>query len=252
MTARPPAPRSEWAYFFDVDGTLSELAPTPSSARVTPALRAHLRLLAERCGGALAVVSGRPLREIDHIFEGLALPAAGQHGAERRDATGRVTHLPVARDLLARAHAALAPFVARHPLLLLEDKGESLALHYRRQPGLAGTAHRVMRGVQRRLGDAFSVRPGKMLVELVPAGIDKGRAVRAFLEEPPFRDRIPVFVGDDVSDEEAFAAVTALGGYAIKVGAGPTAAPWRLPSVAAVGDWLTAPSLDGSAFGGAE
>lgn len=240
----PPLPRDEWAYFFDIDGTLSELAPTPGSARLAPALRQEIRLLLERCGGAIAVVSGRPLREIDRIFAGLALPAAGQHGAERRSATGLVTHLPVARPMLDLALAALAPWVARHPRLLLEDKGDSLALHYRLRPAMAGVAHRVMRKVQRELGAAFMVQKGKLLVELVPAGVDKGRAVRAFLDEHPFQGRLPVFVGDDVSDEAAFAAVAALGGHAIKVGPGPTTARWRLPSVVAVGAWLTSRAVD--------
>lgn len=241
MQPAPPPPRSEWAYFFDIDGTLSELASTPERARLAPALRERILAFRAQCGGAVAIVSGRPLRDIDRLFEGYELPAAGQHGAERRDASGRVTHVPVMRELLDRAHASLARFVARNPKLLLEDKGDSLALHYRAAPSMAGVAHRTMRAEQRRLGQAFMVQGGKRLVELVPAGIDKGGAVRAFLQELPFRGRLPVFIGDDVSDEPAFAAVAALGGHSIKVGAGPTAARWRLRNVAAVRAWLSVP-----------
>ncbi|MDQ8154038.1 MAG: trehalose-phosphatase [Gemmatimonadota bacterium] len=238
MQPSPPPPRSEWAYFFDIDGTLSELAPTPERALLAPALRDRILALRAQCDGAVAVVSGRPLRDIDRLFQGHVLAAAGQHGAERRDASGRVTHVPVVRELLDDAHANLARFVARNPKLLLEDKGGSLALHYRAAPAMAGVAHRTMLAEQRRLGHAFVVQGGKRLVELVPEGIDKGGAVRAFLDERPFRGRLPVFIGDDVSDEPAFAAVAARGGHSIKVGTGPTAARWRLRSVGAVRAWL--------------
>jgi trehalose 6-phosphate phosphatase len=235
----PPAPRAEWAYFFDIDGTLSELAPRPERARLDPPLRERILALRAECGGAVAIISGRPLHQIDRLFAGMQLPAAGQHGAERRDAAGRVSHLPTARDSLERAHAALGRFVARNPQILLEDKGDSLALHYRARPTLAGVAHRAVRAVQRQMGSTFKVQGGKRVVELLPAGIDKGRAVRSFLAEAPFRGRLPVFVGDDRSDEPAFAAVRALGGHAVKVGVGPSTAEWRLASVRAVRDWLS-------------
>jgi len=237
----PPAPDPSWAYFFDIDGTLSELAATPGRARLAPSLRDRLGALRARCGGAVAVVSGRALRDIDVIFDGMLLPAAGQHGAERRDATGRIAQLPVERGCLDDAHAALTRLVARHPGLLLEDKGHSLALHYRAAPRAAGLAHRSMHALQRRLCKGFQVQSGKRLVELVPAGIDKGRAIRAFLQEPPFAGRLPVFLGDDVSDEPAFAAVDVLGGHSVKVGPGPSAARWRLASVTAVSEWLSRP-----------
>jgi len=237
----PPSPRPEWAYFFDIDGTLSELAPTPALARLAPALRLRLGALRALCGGAVALVSGRALGDIDAIFEGLRLPAAGQHGAERRDAAGRVVHLKVERAPIDAAHAALARLAARHRGLLLEDKGHSLALHYRAAPRLAGFAHRAMRAQQRLLGDGFVVQGGKRLVELVPSGTDKGRAILAFLAEPPFAGRLPVFLGDDVSDEPAFATVEARGGISVKVGPGPTSARWRLSGVEAVRQWLPAP-----------
>lgn len=234
----PPAPSAGWAYFFDIDGTLSVLAPTPSSARLAPHVRERLEALRARCGGAVAVISGRPLSAIDAICEGLRLPAAGQNGAERRTATGRVVALPVRRGQLDRALPVLNRLVARNPRLLLEDKGHSLTLHYRAVPAMAGVAHRTMRQLQRQFGEDFVVQSGKRVVELLPAGVDKGLAVRAFLSEAPFRGRLPVFVGDDVSDEPAFAAVNALDGLSVKVGSGPTSARWRLAGVGAVRRWL--------------
>ncbi len=240
MTAPPPPPRSEWAYFFDIDGTLAELAATPAVVPIAPALIAGLGALINRTGGAVAVVSGRTLHDIDTIFHGMAIPAAGQHGAERRDAAGRLTAL--ARSaVLAVEREALAHVVSQHAGLLLEDKGFSIALHYRAAPSLAAYAHRLMAAAQRRLGADFLVQAGKRLVELVPASTNKGLAVNAFMQAPPFRGRLPVFLGDDVTDEFAFAAVDALGGHAIKVGAGASRARWRLPSVDAVSAWIAQP-----------
>jgi len=245
MTAGPPpTPSSGWAYFFDIDGTLSVLAPTPERARLAPAVRERLEDLVARCGGAVAVISGRTLKDIDTICEGLVLPAAGQHGAERRTADGRVVRFPELRGQLDRALALLDSLVSRYPALLLEDKGRSLALHYRALPAMAGAAHRAMHRVQRQLGAALAVQRGKRVVELRPAGVDKGKAIEAFLTEAPFVGRLPVFVGDDVSDEPAFAAVNARGGHSIKVGAGPTAAHWRLADVDAVRRWLMAGDVD--------
>jgi len=157
----PPAPRSEWAYFFDIDGTLSVLAPTPSSARLAPQVRERLEALRARCDGAVAVVSGRSLGDIDAICEGLELPAAGENGAERRTAAGRVVRLPVRRGQLDRALPVLRRLVERNPRLLLEDKGHSLALHYRAVPSMAGVAHRTMRQLQRSYGADFVVQSGK-------------------------------------------------------------------------------------------
>ena len=234
----PPAPRAEWAYFFDIDGTLSVLAPTPSSARLAPHVRERLEALRLRSGGAVAVVSGRSLADIDAICEELRLPAAGENGAERRTADGRVLHLPVRRGQLDLALPLLRRLIERNPRLYLEDKGHSLTLHYRAVPAMAGVAHRTMRQLQRQFGSDFVVQGGKRVVELLPAGIDKGKAIRAFLAEPPFQGRLPVFVGDDVSDEPAFAAVNALGGHSVKVGSGATQARWRLAGVGAVCRWL--------------
>ena len=234
---QPPAPRCEWAYFFDVDGTLVDFADTPAAVRVSTNLRQLLEALYQCAGGAVALMSGRPIAEIDALFPSVRLPVAGQHGAERRDAAGRTTRHEPARDLTAvRQHLAQAIF--DKPGLLLEDKGLSLALHYRRIPGLAGFVHQTMEALLPDFEGEYCLQQGKSVVELKPAGKDKGRAVLEFMGEPPFAGRTPAFVGDDASDEFGFATVNELGGHSIKVGAGDTVARWRLDNVKAVQEWL--------------
>jgi len=249
----PPPPLPGWAYFFDIDGTLADIADAPAGARVDPEFRRVLAALAQRAGGAVALITGRTIADTDRLFPGLRLPVAGQHGAERRDAAGRVRrHAGAARTAAAldEARRQLGLAAARHPGLLLEDKGLSLALHYRRAPRLAGYAHRLVRAAARRLGGRYTVRPGKRVVELAPDGRDKGAAVLEFLAEPPFRGRTPVFVGDDASDEYGFTVVNRLHGHSVKVGPGRSAARWRLADVAAVRAWL-ASGLGAAAGAGA-
>jgi trehalose 6-phosphate phosphatase len=233
-----PAPRADWAYFFDIDGTLLALGDSPRGVRVDRDLQALIERLHAGTGGAVALISGRALGDIDALFNGLRLPAAGQHGTERRDARGRVVHHAFPTEALDWAHERLAAAAASRPGLLLEHKGLSLALHYRRAPQLGGYAHRLVRSLAPKLGKAYCIQTGKRIVELKPAGKDKGAAVLEFMEEEPFRGRTPVFLGDDATDEYGFATVNRLGGYSVKVGPGSTAARWRLRDVAAVRTWL--------------
>jgi len=225
------------AYFLDIDGTLVDLADSPGAVRLDPALPALVDALHASSGGAIALITGRSIADADRLFR-RRLAIAGQHGHERRSASGVVTRHRTSPRALDPARQALRALGRRHPELLLEDKGLTLALHYRRAPHLAGLAHRVISTVQTSLGDHYCVHRGKRVVELAPAGRDKGIAIRAFMREAPFRGKAPVFIGDDVTDEHGFAMVNALGGDSIKVGRGPTAAGWRLPSVAAVLTWL--------------
>ena len=234
----PPAPTGDRAYFFDIDGTLVDLAPSPDRVSLDLAVRELIRALYERTGGAVAIISGRALSDIDRLFPDVRLPAAGQHGLERRNAAGSISRHAFPSDELARARSELALTALRHPGLLLEDKGLSLALHYRRAPLLGGFAHRVVRAIVARSGPLYCVQKGKCLVEMKPAGRDKGVAVLEFMDEEPFRGRVPVFLGDDVTDEFGFAAVHQLQGCAVKVGAGRSVAPWRLRNVQAVRAWL--------------
>jgi trehalose 6-phosphate phosphatase len=226
------------AYFLDIDGTLIDFGDTPARTRLAKAHRRLLLRLRRRAGGAVAIVSGRSIADIDRIFHTSQWPAAGQHGAERRDARGRYSRVAAANAALPRVRRLLADAVARHPGLLLEDKGHSIALHYRRVPRLAAYAHRLVRAQLPLLGRSYCVRRGKRVVELNPAGRDKGAAVLAFMAERPFRGRTPVFVGDDLTDEFGFETVNALGGVSVKVGAGATVATMRVRDVRSVWDWL--------------
>ncbi|MEP6991452.1 MAG: trehalose-phosphatase [bacterium] len=235
----PPPPSADWAYFLDVDGTLVALAPTPDAARLTDAAHAAVRALRARAGGALALVSGRSLADLDAFFGAPLLAAAGQHGLEQRGADGRLMRFALPPGGMETARARLAAVVSRTPGLLLEDKGMSLALHYRAAPRLGGYAHRMMRGLARELGPPYSVQVGKRMVELRPASLHKGDAIAAFMAGAPFRGRVPVFIGDDATDEHGFAVVNGLGGHSIKVGPGRTQAEWWLPDVDAVCAWLS-------------
>jgi trehalose 6-phosphate phosphatase len=233
-----PAPRPDWAYFFDIDGTLVDLNDNPGGVRLEQDLRTLIEALHRVAGGAVALISGRHLPDIDALMEGARLPAAGQHGTERRDAAGRITRHAVRTAQLDWAHDQIAAAAAKHPGLELQHKGLTLALHYRRAPQLAGYAHRLVRSVLPRLGKEYCLQRGKRIVEVKPAGKDKGAAVLEFMAEDPFRGRTPVFLGDDLTDEYGFATVNRLKGYSIKVGPGPTAARFRFRNVAAVRAWL--------------
>ncbi|HET7032160.1 MAG TPA: trehalose-phosphatase [Casimicrobiaceae bacterium] len=239
---RPPALDTRCALFLDIDGTLLDLASTPDSVRVDADIRALLPALAKRLGGAVALITGRALADADRLFGGLALPVAGQHGLERRAADGTIHLHEASMRGLERLRRELARFATRHPGLLLEDKGATLALHYRRAPGLAAHVHRTLRTMLRTtaVSAQWRLQPGKRILEIKPDGRDKGTAMLEYMAEPPFSGRLPVFVGDDLTDEYGFVAATHLGGWAVKVGRGPTRARFRLRDVAAVRAWLGA------------
>lgn len=235
MIPAPPPPGPDWAWFLDVDGTLIDIAPTPSAIHFPPDLPARLAKLAGRHGGALALVSGRALDNILQLVAPLVPPAAGLHGLERRDAGGRVVR-PGPLPGLDAMRAELQAFAAAHPGVILEDKGLTLALHYRQAPALEADCRRA---AQRAAPPGFAVAAGKMVFEIRPKGADKGGAVAAFMAEPPFAGRVPVFVGDDVTDEDGFVAANRLGGSSVLVGPErATQARWRLPDVAAAARWL--------------
>lgn len=234
----PPPPTGERAYFFDIDGTLAELAEAPARANVDPALRERIVALHALTGGAVALVTGRPIASVDPLFPGLRLPVAGQHGSERRRADGTVAYHPDAAGWIAEVQPVVERAVGGRPGVHIEAKGASIAIHYRAAPRSAAFVHRLARRVAAERGPGIAVLPGKRVVELVPADQTKGRAVLDYLAEAPFQGRLPVFVGDDVSDESAFHVVNALGGESVKVGPGPTEAFWRLNGVRAVRAWL--------------
>jgi len=235
----PPAPHLTWAYFLDVDGTLINIADTPDAVLVDKTLLDLIESLYRTSGGAVALVSGRMISDLQSRLGMAQLPLAGLHGLERRDSAGRLwIHAapPAAKGAIKEA---LAPVLARHPGLLLEDKGLTLALHYRLAPQLAAYVHQIMGRLTALAGEGLELQRGKRVVEIKPAGIDKGTAVAEYLTEPPFRGRRAVFIGDDLNDEHGFAEVNKLDGISIKVGQGASCARFRLPNVAAVRDWLS-------------
>ena len=239
----PPPLRTDSALFLDIDGTLLELAPTPDAVHVDAGVTALLPALARRLDGAVALITGRAMADADRLFRGLALPIAGQHGLERRSADGSLhRHLP-SLSALERLRGVLSQFAARHDGLFLEDKGATLALHYRQAPQLAALVHQTLRRhmtAALAFESGWRLQPGKSILEIKPDGSDKGTAILEYMTEPPFAGRRPVFVGDDLTDEYGFAAVTSRRGWAVKVGRGPTSAHFRLRDVSAVRAWLAA------------
>lgn len=220
------------ALFLDFDGTLVDLAPQPEEIVVPPELITLLQRIQQESDGALAIVSGRPLDQLDFFLAPLRLPAAGVHGAERRTADGRILQQPVPD--VHHLRQRLLPLVESHPGLQLELKRGALALHYRHAAHLEQRCVETMMDALRH-EPGFTLLHGKMVVEAKPH-INKGDAVAAFLHEAPFRGRRPVFIGDDVTDEAGFAIAQGevFGGLGIKIGAGPSQALQRLADPAAV------------------
>src|SRR6266700_4094529 len=210
-------------FFLDIDGTLLDIAEKPHLVRIDEDLVGLLPTLRNAAGGALALISGRSIAEIDRLFGTSIFCAAGQHGAERRDFAGKIHKHRVPLAGIRKAQRRLGRMVARHPALVLEDKGMNLALHYRSAP---------------ELGADFEMQAGKMVMEIKPSGKDKGTAIAEFLEEAPFRGRFPVFIGDDLTDEFGFELINRVGGCSVKVGEGGSSAHWRLPGADAVRAWL--------------
>ncbi len=231
-------PPDRHALFLDVDGTLLTIAPHPDAVRVAPGLLALLDRLNERLGGALALVSGRAIANLDALFAPLRLPCAGVHGLERRSADA-VIHRSDGAALLAPLRQPLTDFVQARKGLLLEDKNQSLAIHFRKAPGREAEVESFVQAQIAPSGDSLELKRGKMVLEVKPSGANKGTAITAFMDEPPFTGRVPVFVGDDVTDEDGFRIVNQLEGLSVRVGCtGPTAARYRLTDEAGVEDWL--------------
>jgi len=231
----PPLPPCGSALFFDFDGTLADLAPRPDAVVVDAAVLRCLARLLRAQGGAVGIVSGRPVAEIDAFLSPVRLAVAGVHGTERRGFDGFLRR--IATPGLAPAHDWIQAFAARHPGLLLEVKPGALALHYRGAPELEDACVAVMNEAQA-LVEGMGLLCGKCVVELKPRRASKGQAVRSFMDERPFRSRRPWVFGDDVTDEAAFETVLALGGVAVKIGPGESLAPYRLPDPAALRRWL--------------
>lgn len=237
----PPPPLSLLdgaALFLDFDGTLVELADAPDAIRVPGELPDLLHALAARLEGRLAIVSGRSLADLARHVACQGIAVSGSHGLELRLAGGRRQAIRPHQDL-AGARKRIRRFAAADAGLLVEEKPASVALHYRRAPARAGAVLRLMDELADRTG--FVVQHGKMVAELRPPGADKGDAVKTLMREPVFAGARPLFMGDDLTDEHAFAAAADLGGAGILAGEErKTAALYRLESVGAVAAWLKA------------
>jgi trehalose 6-phosphate phosphatase len=225
------------ALFLDIDGTLLDIAPVPEAVKVPDGLGPALSILHRRLNGALAIISGRPIKQIDQLFKPLVLPASGEHGFEIR----RIPHEKVERFQPPTALNLLRPSVTelarRLPGLIPEFKTGTIALHYRQVPQQADA---VRAAIEALLKDSpeFAIQTGKMVFEIKPRDVDKGRAIEQLMLAPPFENRVPVFVGDDDTDEHGFAAVRKAGGRAIQVGADRPGTDMTLPSPAHVRAWL--------------
>lgn len=233
----PPPPADDWALFLDVDGCLLEFADSPHGVSVPAQLSADLQHLSARLDGALALVSGRSLDTLDDLFAPLRLPAAGLHGLQLRVGDG-VVQAPRAPAALHAAAEQARALIGAYPGAIVEEKGASLALHWRAAPdaeaGLRGLAQDALSQLP-----GYRLQAGDQVLELRPGGADKGDAIAALLDQPPFRDRLPVFAGDDLTDEHGFDVVNALGGLSVLVGdRQPSAARYGLRDPAAVHDWL--------------
>ena len=233
-----PLITADMALFLDFDGTLVEIASHPQDVLIPDRLGDTLAALHRQLGGALALVSGRRLSELDAFLATLQLPAAAEHGAQRRDAAGRISSAP-GTDLRQVLQAA-QDLVAQYPALVLEQKSLALSLHYRHAPELEALCLQVMRTALA-ANPRLALMQGKCVIDLKPADVSKGTAISAFMAEAPFAGRVPVFAGDDVTDEDGFEQVQRMGGHAIKVGAGPSLARLRCNSVADLVAWLQLP-----------
>jgi trehalose 6-phosphate phosphatase len=231
----PPSPARDWALLLDVDGTLLDFAPHPEGVRVPEGLVEDLGRLHAALGGALGLVSGRRLEFLDALFAPLQLPAIGLHGLQRRD-TGTSVHARPAEWAVV-CDGALG-LCAKFPGALVEDKGITLALHWRNAPAAEEPLREFANSALIQL-PGYRLQAGHDVVELRPDGHDKGDAIVAMLDSLAFQGRFPVFVGDDLTDEHAFDAINLRHGLSVRVGRRePTAARCGLHDPAHVRDWL--------------
>jgi trehalose 6-phosphate phosphatase len=225
--------------FLDFDGTLVTLAPRPQDVSVAAWVVPTLQSLQQQLQGALAIVSGRPLGAIDSFLHPLAPAAAGCHGVERRKVGGHIEmhEAQPPAGVLSRARL----LAARHAGLIVESKPSGLALHFRAAPELAVLCReQLAQALTESPGaaSAWELLDGHCVCELKQRAVSKGGAVRAYLSEAPFAGRLPVFIGDDVTDEDGIRAAQAAGGFGIRVGPGESQARYRLTDTDAVAEWL--------------
>ena len=211
----PPADRA--ALLLDMDGTLLDIAPTPDTVQVPPGLLAALRGLRTALGGAVAIVTGRPIDQVDALLPGAVQAVAGEHGGAIRFVPGGPVVRPALPEPPVEWTVAAARIVERHPGAMLEQKQRGFVFHYRAVPEAGPALHEAARALVAPLADRFQVMSALMAWEVRPRGADKGSAVAALMAEAPFAGRLPIFIGDDVTDEDGMAAARALGGAGLRV-----------------------------------
>jgi len=215
----PSANLRDIAVLLDIDGTILDIAPTPGAVIVPQSLRQTLTRLSRETGGALALVSGRSLGDIDVLFAPLRLPAIGGHGAEIRLSPDETTGSERAHVLDGNLRERLAEIAVDAPGVLVEDKGYSLAVHYRLAPEQEGRVKEAVAAIKADWPmEPIEVLPGKSVVEIKPANFHKGAAIRELMQHKPFAGRQPIFVGDDITDESAFAVMPEFSGMGFSVG----------------------------------
>lgn len=225
------------ALFLDIDGTLAEIVPRPDMVEIPENVRQNIKGLQSALGGAVAILSGRNIQDIDRLLPGLSIAAAGSHGLEQR-ITGTEIKAPPANPHLERMRNELEAFASAHEGILIEDKGRTIAVHYRQCPQFQKDVEQEVEHLLQGAEGLTSMK-GKMVVEIKPGGWDKGTSIRAFMAEAVFSGRKPIFIGDDVTDEAGFAAIQELNGLAIRVGCDqPTYATYCLPSVTRTQQWI--------------
>jgi trehalose 6-phosphate phosphatase len=246
----PPAFGTDAALFLDLDGTLLDFAARPADVIIEQGLPDMLARLHAALGGALAIVSGRSLAEIDALSGMPYLAAAGLHGAQIRDAHGHIEFAPASAGTLDAVRQHTIALTERMPGVLIEDKIDAIALHYRAVPELASAVELASFELLRIAGSGYTLQHGNHVVELKSASCDKGTAIDALMDKAPFSGRVPWMVGDDLTDEHAFLRVNARGGFSVIVGdRRPSIANHALPGPDAVRRWLalTATTFDSRA-----
>jgi trehalose 6-phosphate phosphatase len=229
-----PAPAfRELALFLDFDGTLVDLAPTPEDVRIDRRLPGALDALRQRLGGALALVSGRPVALLDEMMAPYRFDAAGLHGAQIRMGGGEAP-LAAPSEALHQAMRAMVRFANANVGVIVEDKRQSVALHWRLAPALADEALALMEQIAADIGPSMRLQRGKAVAELVPATASKGGAIDWLLQQEGYAGRKPVFIGDDITDEDGFMAVNRLHGLSVRIGEGETCARHRIASPTAL------------------
>ncbi len=239
LNATLPALRTgNYALFLDLDGTLAEIATTPQAAFIPTKIIEAVKKLHHLTDQALAIISGRTLADIDNLCGGLRLTAAGQHGLELRYPDGHLMQVE-GEHILQLVKAGAITLQQQYPSLLLEFKSMGLAVHYRQAPELADMVQQHLQKIVA-VNLELQLQQGKMVSEVRLTGANKGTAIAELMSEKPFIGKTPIFIGDDVTDEDGFTAVNQLGGISVKIGPGDTGAQCHLQNVAQLHGWLYA------------